>query len=270
MTAATSNPLLAPWNTPYGLPPFDEVAPEHFRPAFDLALRQQRDEIDAIAASPDAPTFDNTVAAFDRSGRLLARLEGLFYSLTSSETTTALQAVQRELAPVMAAHNSAVYMHAGLFRRIDALHEEREVLNLTPEQLRLLERAHLDFVRAGATFEPAAQARYAQVMERLAELTTRFAQNVLHDESNYRLVLRSVDDLAGLPDFVCTAARQAAAERGIADAAVITLSRSHIVPFLTFSDRRDLREQAYRAWTSRGEHDGEHDNRPVAREILAL
>ena len=270
MSLATSNPLLQPWNTRYELPPFDAVQASHFRPAFDAALKEQMAEVDAIAASPERPTFDNTVAAFDRSGRLLARLEGLFYNLTASETSPALQAVQLELAPLMAAHGSAISMHAGLFARIDSLFAQRDSLDLTPEQTRLLERIHLDFVRAGAKLAPDAQQRYARVMERLAELTTRFAQNVLADESAYRLVLRSEEELAGLPGFVRAAARQAAAERGIADAHVITLSRSHIVPFLTFSDRRDLREQAWRAWVSRGEHEGEHDNRPVAREILTL
>jgi len=270
MTLATSNPLVQPWNTPHGLPPFAEVRAEHFKPAFDAALAQHLADIDAIAASPQAPTFDNTVAAFDRSGRLLARIESLFYNLTASETSPELQAVEREMAAPLAAHNSAVYMNARLFQRMDALHEQRHTSGLTPEQTRLLERFHLDFVRAGAKLGEAAQKRYAEVMQRLAELTTRFSQNVLADESAYRLVLRDEHDLAGLPDFVRAAARQAAADRGVTDGHVITLSRSHIVPFLTFSDRRDLREQAWRAWVSRGEHDGAHDNRPVAREILTL
>lgn len=270
MSLATSNPLVQPWNTPHGLPPFAEVRAEHFKPAFDAALAQHLADIEAIATSPQAPSFDNTVAAFDRSGRLLARIEALFYNLTASETSPELQAVEREMAAPLAAHNSAVYMNARLFRRMDALHEQRHTLGLSPEQTRLLERFHLDFVRAGAKLGEVAQKRYAQVMQRLAELTTRFSQNVLADESAYRLVLRDERDLAGLPDFVRAAARQAAADRGVTDGHVITLSRSHIVPFLTFSDRRDLREQAWRAWVSRGEHDGAHDNRPVAREILTL
>ncbi|HEX6361319.1 MAG TPA: M3 family metallopeptidase [Albitalea sp.] len=265
-----SNPLLAPWTTPYGLPPFAETRPEHFKPAFDRALAEQRAEIEAIAASAEPPGFDDTVVAFDRSGRLLAKLEGFFYNLASSETSPALQAVERELAPVLAAHANWVFMHAGLFRRIDALHAQRDALGLTGEQRRLLERVHVDFVRAGARLAPAAQHRYAQVMERLAELTTRFTQNVLADEASDYLVLRTEDELAGLPDFVRAAARQAAADRGIDGAWVVTLSRSHVVPFLTFSDRRDLRERAWRAWTTRGEHEGLHDNRPVAREILTL
>jgi peptidyl-dipeptidase Dcp len=270
MTLATSNPLLATWDTPYGLPPFERVKPEHFKPAFDAAFAEHRAELDAIASSPQPADFDNTVAAFDRAGRTLARLDGLFYNLTSSETSPALQAVERELAAPAAAHNSAIYMHAALFKRIDSLHEKRHALGLDAEQLRLLERVHLDFVRAGAKLDPAAQTRYAQVMERQAQLSTTFAQNVLADESGYRLLLRTEEELAGLPDFVRAAAKQAALDRGIADAHVITLSRSHIVPFLTFSSRRDLREQAYKAWTTRGEHEGAHDNRPVAREILTL
>ncbi len=270
MSLATSNPLVQPWNTPHGLPPFADIRAEHFKPAFDVALAQHLADIEAIAASPEPPTFDNTVAALDRSGRLLARTEALFYNLTASETSPALQAVEREMAAPLAAHASAVYMNARLFQRVDTLHAARATLGLTAEQTRLLERFHLDFVRAGAKLGEAAQKRYAQVMQRLAELTTRFSQNVLADESAYRLVLRDERDLAGLPDFVRAAARQAALERGITDGHVITLSRSHIVPFLTFSERRDLREQAWRAWVSRGEHEGAHDNRPVAREILTL
>jgi peptidyl-dipeptidase Dcp len=270
MSLATSNPLVQPWNTPHGLPPFADVRAEHFKPAFDAALTQHLSDIEAIASSDQPPSFDNTVAAFDRSGRLLARIKALFHNLAASETSPELQAVEREMAAPLAAHNSAIYMNARLFQRIDTLHAQRASLGLTPEQLRLLERFHLDFVRAGAKLGEPDQKRYAQVMQRLAELHTRFGQNVLADEAAYRLLLRDERDLAGLPDFVRAAARQAAVERGIAEGCVITLSRSHIVPFLSFSDRRDLREQAWRAWVSRGEHEGAHDNRPVAREILTL
>ena len=271
MPLATSNPLLQPWNTPYGLPPFEAVQAEHFEPAFELAMRQHLAEIDAIGNAPEPPSFDNTIAALDCSGRLLDRIESLFHNLGSSETSPALQAAQLRLAPVLAAHDSAIFMHRALFARIDALHEQRATLALMPEQRRVLERFHFDFVRAGAKLDAAAQRRYAQIMARLAELTTRFGQNVLADESNFRLVLRDDPaDTAGLPEFVRAATRQAALDRGIEDGLLVTLARSHIVPFLTFSERRDLREQAWRAWTSRGEHPGEHDNREVAREILGL
>ena len=267
--AGAANPLLQDWATPYALPPFAALRPEHFEPALREAMRQHQTELDAIAAQPEAPGFTNTVARFDASGRLLARLDNVFHNLCASETSAELQRAQREMAEPMAAHSNAVYMHAGLFKRIDALHEQRAALGLTPEQQRLLEQTHLDFVRAGARLAPAAQQRYAALMERLAALTTQFGQNVLADESAYRLVLADESDLAGLPAFLRAAAQHAAAERGLAGH-VITLSRSLLVPFLCFSERRDLREQVWRAWTSRGEHAGASDNRAIVREILQL
>jgi peptidyl-dipeptidase Dcp len=269
-TATQGNPLLQAWDTPFGLPPFGQLQAAHFGPAFETTLKAHLAELDAIAHNPAPADFENTIAALDRSGQAFHRIERLFYNLTSSETSPELQAVERRMAPRLAAHDNALYMHAALFARIDALHESRARLKLTPEQLRLLERLHFDFVRAGARLAPEPQKRYAAIMERLAELTTSFGQNVLADESGQPLLLRTEADLAGLPDFVRAAARQAALERGLEGAGAITLSRSQVVDFLAFSDRRDLRETLYRAWTSRGEHPGEHDNRPVAREILAL
>jgi len=263
------NPLLQPWATPYALPPFAALRPEHFAPALREAMQQHRSELDAIASQAEPATFDNTLARLDSSGRLLARLEGAFHNLCASETSPALQQVQREMAGPMAAHANAVYMHAGLFARIDALHSEASRLGLTAEQLRMLEQTHRDFVRAGARLAPAAQHRYAALMERLAALTTQFGQNVLADENAYRLSLTSEADLAGLPDSVRVAAHQAATDRGL-EGHVITLSRSLLVPFLTFSERRDLREAAWRAWTSRGEHPGANDNRAIVQEILEL
>ncbi|HET9208101.1 MAG TPA: M3 family metallopeptidase [Burkholderiaceae bacterium] len=266
---APLNPLLTVWDAPFGLPPFESVRSEHFKPAFERGMREHREELQQIGMQSEPPSFHNTMARFDASGRLLSRVEALFHNLAASATSDALQAVQREMASPLAAHWSAVYMDAALFARIDALHAQREQLGLTAEQHRLLERVHLDFVRSGARLAGAARTRYAQLMQRLAELTTTFAQNVLHDEASYVLKLQGEADLEGLPDFLRAAAHQAASERGISGH-VITLARSLIVPFLTFSRRRDLREQAWRAWVSRGEHAGPHDNRPIAREILAL
>nr|WP_297529587.1 M3 family metallopeptidase [uncultured Roseateles sp.] len=268
----STNPLLSAWTGPYGLPPFDAIRAEHFEPAFEAALAAHRAELDAIAADPAAPDFDNTLAALDRAGRALTALEHLFSTLSASASSPELQAVQRRMAAPLAAHTNAIYLNAALFERVERLHERRASLGLPPESLRLLERVHLDFVRAGARLQGEARARYAANMERQAELNTRFAQNVLADESSYQLVLRGEAELAGLPDFVRAAARQAALDRGHAEAGVhvVTLSRSLIVPFLTFSERRDLREQAWRAWVGRGEIAGETDNRALVRELLAL
>ncbi len=268
----SANPLLSTWTGPYGLPPFDAIRAEHFEPAFEAALAAHRAELDAIAAQPAPPSFENTLAAFDRSGRALTALEHLFSTLNASASSPELQAVQRRMAAPLAAHANATYLNAALFARIERLHEERAALGLTPQQLRLLERVHLDFVRAGARLQGDARARYAAIMERQAELHTRFAQNLLADERGYQLVLRGEAELAGLPPFVRAAARQAALDRGRTDEGdhVVTLSRSLIVPFLTFSERRDLREQAWRAWIGRGDATGETDNRALIRELLAL
>lgn len=266
-----TNSLMQPWPGVHGLPPFAEVRPADFAPAFEAALAEHRREIDAIASQAEPPSFANTLARFDASGRQLARLEHLFYTLAASATSPELQAAQRELAAPLAEHGSAVYMHQGLFARVDALFVQRDGLGLAPEQRRLLERVHLDFLRAGARLAPDARSRYAAVMTRLAELNTRFAQNVLAAESSYQLHLSTEAELAGLPGFVRAAARQAAVDRGLAEGLhVITLSRSLIVPFLTFSARRDLREQAWRAWVGRGDDTGDTDNRAICREILAL
>ena len=268
MTA--QNPLLDEWKTPYGLPPFGQVRAEHFEPAFDVALAEHNAEIERIAAQPPTPSFDNTIAPFDASGRLLTRIGRLFHNLCSSETSAELQTIERVLAPRLATHYSLMYLNSRLFERVDALHARRETLGLPPESRRLLERVHLDFVLAGARLSGVDRQRFAAIVERLAELQTAFSQNVLYDESSWALWLTEERDLAGLPAFVRASARQAAKQRGRPDAWAITLSRSLIVPFLTFADRRDLREQAFGAWMSRGEHEGEYDNRPLAREILAL
>lgn len=274
MSTESSQPLLQPWTGPYGLPPFDRVEAEQFEPAFAVALAEHRAELAAISASSEAPSFDNTLAAFDRSGRRLVALEHLFGTLSASASSPALQEAQRRLAAPLAAHANAIYLDERLFQRIETLHERRDALGLDAQQRRLLERIHLDFVRAGARLQGEARVRYAAMMERLAELHTRFAQNVLAEEGSYQLLLRTEAELAGLPDFVRAAARQAALDRGVADEGVhvVTLSRSLIVPFLSFSERRDLREQAWRAWTRRGDGSTgpEHDNREVIREILSL
>ena len=269
LPSATDNPLLQAWNLPHGLPPFAALSAEHFAPAFEAAMRVQRAEIEAIAAQAAAPDFDNTVARFDACGRDFSRVAALFHNLCASEASPALQAVQRAMAQPLAAHSNAIYLHQGLFARLDALYQQRDVLTLSAEQRRLIERLHSDFVRAGARLAPEGRQRLATLNERLADLMTGFGQNVLADESEWRLTLAHEADRAGLPDFVRAGARQAAAERGLSEP-VITLSRSLVMPFLTFSERRDLREAAWRAWSERGAHAGPRDNRPVLREILEL
>jgi peptidyl-dipeptidase Dcp len=266
---AETNPLLAPWSAPHGLPPFQALRAAHFGPALAAAMTEHRAELAAVAAAPGVPGFEDTVATFDRSGARLRCILAVFQCLTASATSPELQAVQRELAAPLAAHLNAVYTDQALFARIDALHRERDALGLDPQSLRMLDRLHLDFARAGAQLDPPARERNGRIAEELAQLTTRFAQNVLHDESTWLLPLRGEADLAGLPASLREAARRAGAERGH-DGPALTLSRGLVVSFLEFSERRDLREQVWRAWVGRGEHPGESDNREVARSILRL
>ncbi len=265
------NPLLADWLAPYGLPPFELARPEYFESAFDLAMAAQRTELDAIANNPERPTFSNTLVALDQCGRLYNRIELLFSNLTYSETSPALQAVQRTMAPRLAAHENAIYMHAALFARVDSLYRQRQQLALAPQDLRLLERVHLDFVRAGARLDGAARQRYGAVVQELAAQCTTFSQNVLADENSFLLELKTESDLAGLPEFVREAMRAAAAQRGLGENSyALTLSPSLTEPFLSFSARRDLREKVWRERSLRGAHEGPTDNRPIAARIMAL
>ncbi len=265
------NPLLADWLTAYGLPPFDLVRPEQFEDAFKVAMAAQRAELDAIAANPEPATFANTLEAMDQCGRLYNRIELLFSNLTVSETSPALQAVQRTMAPRLAAHENAIYMHAALFARVDSLYRQRQQLARAAQDLRLLERVHLDFVRAGAQLSGEARQRYGAVVQELAAQCTTFSQNVLADENSFLLELKTESDLAGLPEFMREATRAAAAQRGLGENShAVTLSPSLTEPFLSFSARRDLREAVWRERSLRGAHEGATDNRPVAARIMAL
>jgi peptidyl-dipeptidase Dcp len=267
--SATQNPLLAAWTGPFGLPPFGAVSPSHFRPAFDAALAAHRAEIDRIAADPAAPSFDNTIVALEMGGRDLDRVGSAFWVLAGANTSDAIEAVEREMSPLLARHSNALYLNRALYARIADLYARREALGLTPEQARVLDRYHTRFVRAGGALDKAAQDRLAAINERLASLGTQFGQNVLADEKSYALLLDE-GDLDGLPDFARAAARAAAAERGAPDKYAITLARSSCETFLQFSKRRDLREKIFQAWIRRGENGGTTDNRAIIAEMVAL
>jgi len=261
------NPLLAASSAPFEVPPFGQILPEHFRPAFDHAMAEQRAALARVADDPAPPNFDNTVATIERSGRALARVDNVFSLLAGADADDAIMAIEREVAPLLAAHRNAIFTDAKLFRRVDELHARRADLGLTAEQTRVLERYHLAFRRAGAGLDEAGKARLREIVQRLATLGASFGQNVLADEQGYVLKLEPAD-LAGLPDFVRAAAKRAAEERGI-DGHAVTLGRSSVEPFLQFSVRRELREKLFAAWGARGDG-GAHDNNGLIAEIVAL
>ena len=263
------NPLLAEWAGALELPPFEAIRPGHFRPAFDRALADHRAEIDAIAENPAPADFENTIAALERSGRALERVASVFFVLAGADTSDEVEAIERDISPLLARHNNALYLNRALYARIADLYDRSDTLSVDAEQARVLERYHTRFVRSGAAIEKKAQDRLAAINERLASVGTQFGQNVLSDERSFVMVLEE-NDLAGLPNFARAAAQAAAEERGHRGKYVITLARSSVEIFLQFSARRDLREKAFQAWIARGENGGATDNRDLIAEMVAL
>ena len=267
--ARGENPLLAPWTGPYGgVPPFDRVEVAHFAPALEAAMAEALAEVDGIAHDPAPPTFENTLAALEGIGRTLDRVGAVYGVWSSTMSGPEFQAVEREMAPKLAAFGDRITQNEALFRRIEDVYAAGDAAGLTPEQRRLAWRHHTDFVRAGARLDAASKARMSEINQRLAELYTRFAQNVLQDETDQFLLLRDAADLAGLPSSQVDAAASAARARG-ESGWLIANTRSSIDPFLTYSTRRDLRERAWRLFVGRGDA-GATDNTPLVREILKL
>ncbi len=264
----TQNPFIADWQQPFNLPPFGEIQDAHFAPAFEAAFALSRANINAIADNDAPPTFANTIEALEQADTLLEKVAGVFFNLSGADTNPAREALQRDLSPKFAAFSSETMMNAKLFARIETLMDTRPTLDLNAEQERVLALYHRSFVRAGARLQGEERDGLANIMKRLAELGTRFSQNLLADERDWFMVLAE-SDLDGLPDFLRAAAKQAAQERNT-EGYVITLSRSLIVPFLQFSERRDLRQKAYQAWVARGENGGETDNLDIVKETLKL
>ncbi|MBR1188408.1 M3 family metallopeptidase [Bradyrhizobium sp. AUGA SZCCT0160] len=266
---APANPLLRPWLTPFETPPFAEILPEHFLPAFEQAFADHAAEVAAITHDPAAPDFANTITALERSGKLLSKVSAVFYDLVSAHSNPAILEIDKEVSPRMARHWNPIMMNAVLFGRIAMLHHNRATLGLTGEEIRLLERTYTNFHRAGAGLDEAAKARRAEINERLAELGTSFSHHLLGDEQDWFMELGE-DDRGGLPEAFVAAAKAAAEARGMAGKAIVTLSRSSVEPFLKSSDRRDLREKVFRAFTARGDNGNANDNNATVVEILGL
>ncbi|UXU73946.1 MULTISPECIES: M3 family metallopeptidase [unclassified Paracoccus (in: a-proteobacteria)] len=264
------NPELVHWSGPHGLPRFDLIQDRDFAAAFDICLQGAADAVERIAANPEPPSFQNTVAALETAEEPLNRLCAVFFTLCGVDSNPLREELQRQMAPRLAAHGSKVSMDPRLFDRVEAVMQDADAL--LPQDRRLTELTLRGLRRAGAGLDEAARQRMATIRERLAVLSTQFAQNVLADERDFALPLAD-DQLSGLPDWLVRAMRAAARERGL-DGQVVTLNRSLIVPFLEYSDLRPLREQAWRAWTARGDGSGAGgaatDNRAIAAEILQL
>ncbi|MCX6570816.1 MAG: M3 family metallopeptidase [Candidatus Aminicenantes bacterium] len=269
-TTVMDNPFFSEFATPFGVPPFDLIKPEHYMPAFERGMAEQKKDVEAITSNAAPPTFANTVEALERSGALLNKVAGVFNNMTSSNTNEELQKIDKELAPKLAQHGDDIAMNAALFARVKAVYDAKDRLTLATEEARLLEETYKDFVRGGAGLPPDKQARLRQVNEELSVLAVQFGENVLKENNAFELVIDNEADLAGLSPAVVAGAADAAKERGKPGKWVFTLDKPSLIPFLQYSEKRELREKMFKAYIHRGANGNELDNTALASKEAAL
>ncbi len=264
------NPFFTEWKTPYGVPPFNEIKNEHFKPAFEKGIEQMQADINAIAENTEAPTFENTIVAMDNAGSLLTKVSGVFFNLTESDNDPEKQAIEEEVTPILSKSNDDIYLNAKLFARVKAVYEQKETLNLDTESASLLEKTYKEFARAGANLNEEDQAVLRKINEELSLLAVKYGQNVLADNNAFRIIIDKEEDLAGLP----ASAIQAAAERAKTDSLegkwVFTIDASSRIPFLQYADKRELRKQMFEGYANKGNNNNANDNKVVVQKIASL
>ncbi len=268
--AVEENPFFAEWDTPFGAPPFDKIQDEHFLPAYEEAIRQEKAEIDAIINNPEEPTFENTIVAYDNSGALMRKVSPVFGGLRSAETNPRLQEIARETTPMLSAHSNEIRLNQALFERIQAVYENRESMDLDREQMRLVEKIYRDFERSGAALPEGEREKLKELNERMSMISLQLGENLLAENNGFVLVIEDEAGLEGLPADVIQSAATEASRLGHEGQWAFTLAKPSWTPFLQFSERRDLREQIYRAYFMRGDNDNEHDNKALFAELMQL
>ena len=261
------NPFFEKYTTPYGTVPFDKIKTEHYEPAIREGIRQQAAEIDAIVNNPEAPTFANTILAYEKSGELLDRVTTVFGNLRSAETNDDLQTLAQEMMPLLSEHSNNISLNEELFKRVKAVYNQKEQLNLTPEQTKLLENIYDGFIRRGANLQGEAQKQYRQLTKELSSLTLQFSENNLKEINNYQLVLTDKTQLAGLPESAIEAAAETAKEKGV-EGWVFTLQAPSYIPFMTYADNRDLRHELYMAYNTKCTHNNEYNNIDIVKKLV--
>lgn len=266
----TDNPFFSTYNTPFGVPPFDRIKPEHFEPAFEEGMKQQATEIAAITKQTASPTFANTILALENSGDLLDRVGTVFFNLNNANTSETLQKIAQTLSPKISKHRDDIQLNTELFKRVKAVYDKRNTLKLTGEQKMLLEKTYKNFVRSGAALTPDKQERMRKINQELSMLTLKFGQNLLGENNAYTLVIDKQADLSGLPPALVTTAADEAKKRNMAGKWVFTLQNPSVMPFLQYADNRALREQIFKAYLERGNHNDARDNKKIMADIVAL
>ena len=266
----TPNPFLTEYQTPFQVVPFDQIKFEHYMPAFQAGMNEQLGEIDAIVNNPETPTFQNTILPLDKSGRILSRVSGVFFNILECNSDDDMLALAEEVMPLLSKHEDAIAMNPGLFERIDYVYQHRNEMDLDDQQIRVVEKYHEDFVRSGAALNPEQQAELSQINEQLSTLSLQFGNNLLKENSGFKLVIEDPADLAGLPQGSIDAAAQKAREEGMEGKWVFTLSKPSLIPFLQYADNRDLRQQLYTAYYNRGDNGNEYDNKEIIKQMIQL
>ncbi|MFB6319683.1 M3 family metallopeptidase [Saccharicrinis sp. FJH54] len=274
MTACNSgekgNPFFETWNTPYGTPPFSRIENSDYMPAVEAGIKQEEEEINAIVNNTEAPSFENTIVALDKTGHLLKKVTGVFYNLSSANTSDELQEIAKELSPVLSRHNTNISLNPELFARIKAVYDKKDELQLNTEQEMLLEKTYDGFVRGGANLSDDKKQRLREINEQMSMLTLEFGNNILAETNNFELLIENEADLAGLPESVIAGAAAKAKEKGYTNKWVFTPHKPSMIPFITYSEKRDLRKQLFNAYISRGNHDNDKDNKEIIKKIVAL
>jgi len=266
----TQNPFFTEYDTPFQVPPFDRIEEKHYLPAFRQGIQQSTEEIQAIATNPDAPTFANTIEAMERSGKQLTKVSNVFYNLVSAHTNDQMQAIAKEVAPMLSKHRDDILLNPELYARVKAVYEQRSDLDLNSEQLQLVEEYYKMFVRGGADLEGEDREQLRKINEEISVLMVQFGENILKENNRFELVIDKKDDLAGLPDNAIQAAAEAATKRGHKGKWVFTLHKPSLIPFLQYSDRRDLREKMLNAYINRGNNGDELDNKELVKKMVTL
>ena len=262
------NPFLTEYTTPFQVPPFDQIRNEHYMPAFEAGIAEQQAEVDAIVSNEEAPTFQNTILPFDKSGQILDRVSNIFFNLNECLTDDEMIAIAEEVLPMLSKHGDAIMMNPKLFERIDYVYQHRNEMGLDDQQIRVVEKYHQDFIRSGAGLNAEQQAELSQINEKLSTLSLQYGNNLLKENSGFKLVIDNEADLAGLPQTSIDAAAEQAKNEGMEGKWVFTLSKPSLIPFLQFADNRALREQMYKAYYNRGDNNNEYDNKQLVNEMV--
>jgi len=269
-TQNTDNPFFNEWKTPFRTPPFSEIKHEHFLPAYEEGIRKDNLEMEAITGNEEKPTFENTITALEKSGQLLDKVNKVFSSLSGTDTDDEMQKIAEESTAMLSKHIDDFYLNKKLFERIKTLYSEKEKLNLTTEQNRVLEDYYIDFVRGGANLNEEEKEQLRKINDELSQLVLKFGDNVRKENNKFELIVDKQEDLAGLPDASIQAAKEKADTKGSKSKWLFTIDKPTLIPFLQFSENRDLREKMYKAYMNRGNNNGELDNKKILARIMVL